>query len=549
MNCNRLNFIIPAMASAVLLSAGFLVPHCGSAALIALIPLLWMDAKASECGTKHFWWWYYGVFLAWNLITTFWVCNATFAGGIAASVINAAMMGAVWALFRLSKRSFKGALPYIFLAATWIAWEKAYFNAEVSWPWLTLGNAFAGTTTCIQWYEITGTLGGSLWIWACNLSVFGLLKAMEDGKWKQWNKKAQWCAAVGTILLFVGPLTASWVRYATYRPDTEGSLDAVVLQPDFDPYEKFESLSQSQQNDILVKMMREVERNRDSVTPLLLVAPETFTNDVVLSDIAGNASMFAFRKCLSSRPNTNLLFGASTYQIYPPDWTPTYTARQMHDGRWYEDHNSAIMIDGTPRVEIYHKSRLVVGVEKMPWPRFFSKVDKWLGGNVMGRCIGQEQASTLDFVCNAPEYATTLAEAKTPIGCAICYESVYPEYFATFVRAGARAMTVITNDAWWGDTPGYRQHLRYSALRAIETRRDIARCANTGISAFINSRGDIVSRTSWWERQTLEGKLSLSGTLTPFVEHGDQCGRICTLVFILLAVLLVVRRRTEIRKK
>ena len=102
-------------------------------------------------------------------------------------------------------------------------------------------------------------------------------------------------------------------------------------------------------------------------------------------------------------------------------------------------------------------------------------------------------------------------------------------------------MTIITNDAWWGDTPGYRQHLSYACLRAVELRRDIARCGNTGISCFIDRRGEIVSQTGWWTRGTLAGEVHLSTEQTAFVRHGDIVGRVCTLVFLLLAAMLVVR--------
>ena len=111
------------------------------------------------------------------------------------------------------------------------------------------------------------------------------------------------------------------------------------------------------------------------------------------------------------------------------------------------------------------------------------------------------------------------------------------------MRAGAEALVVITNDAWWGDTPGYSQHLRYSSLRAIETRRDIARSANTGISAFINQRGDIVSHTAWWEPAVLMGSVNLNDSETFFVRQGDIIGRMCAFFSILLLLGVVVRAR------
>ena len=128
-----------------------------------------------------------------------------------------------------------------------------------------------------------------------------------------------------------------------------------------------------------------------------------------------------------------------------------------------------------------------------------------------------------------------------PIGCAICYESVYGEFCTGYAKKGARALTIITNDAWWGDTPGYRQHLSYASLRAIETRRDIARCGNTGISAFINQRGDVVSQSHWWERETLEGTVYLNNVQTFFVKNGDIAGRAATLLFLLLLLTLFIR--------
>ena len=94
-------------------------------------------------------------------------------------------MSLIFGAFRLSKKRFKGVLPYIFLAAAWIAWERWYVtSAQISWPWLVLGNAFAKDISLIQWYEYTGHLGGSLWVWVCNLGVFGLLSALSDGRWK-----------------------------------------------------------------------------------------------------------------------------------------------------------------------------------------------------------------------------------------------------------------------------------------------------------------------------------------------------------------------------
>ena len=95
-------------------------------------------------------------------------------------------------------------------------------------------------------------------------------------------------------------------------------------------------------------------------------------------------------------------------------------------------------------------------------------------------------------------------------------------------------MSIITNDGWWRDTPGYKQHLSYARLRAIELRRSIARSANTGISALINQRGDIVARTQRWEEAALRGNLNLNEDLTFYVLHGDIIARLSQFLSVLL---------------
>jgi apolipoprotein N-acyltransferase len=106
-------------------------------------------------------------------------------------------------------------------------------------------------------------------------------------------------------------------------------------------------------------------------------------------------------------------------------------------------------------------------------------------------------------------------------------------------------MAIITNDAWWGNTPGYRQHLSYASLRAIETRRAIARCANTGISAIIAPSGEILQPTPWWEPAVIESSIPLRDDITFFVSHGDITGRLSTFLFLLLLLALGVRFATK----
>lgn len=523
-----------AVLFAALMSLPFLVPHTGIAALFGIVPLLCMDRIADSLGKRHVWIYHYAAFVMWNAMTTFWVCNATVGGGLFAIFANAFQMSVVFGLFRLSKKKFSGALPYIFLAAAWIAWERFYFDAEISWPWLVLGNSFARTTWAVQWYEFTGTLGGSLWIWTCNLLLFGLMTRLSDGSWNFLNAKARaaWTAGYATVLLV--PVIASPAVENRYEKTAEscGELPVMIVQPNIDPYHKFSAMTQEEQNRLLLSMVSGAMADRRDSLPLLILAPETFTNDITAGHYDASRTWNTFVSFLSEKPGVNLLFGASAWDRIYAQEAPSATARQLRDGTWIESHNSALLTDGSGRTEIYHKSKLVPAVEKTPYPVIFCKIDDLLGG-VMGRCVGQDEISLLHVKSDGMR--------PIPVGCAVCYESIYGEYYSGYVRKGAQAMTVITNDAWWGDTPGYVQHLSYSCLRAIETRRAIARCANTGISAIISPSGKIAERTPWREPAVMTGGLPLSGQMTFFVTHGDIAGRVCTFVFCMLLLALAVR--------
>ena len=534
MKAIKKNIWLLVVASAVAMSLPWLVKGTSLLILIGLVPLLWAEKMADKAEIKKFWPYHYTAFVLWNAITTFWIWNATAGGAVFAILANALQMSLIFGAYRLSKKRFTGVLPYIFLAAMWMAWERWYVtSAQISWPWLVLGNAFAKDISLIQWYEYTGHLGGSLWVWICNLGVFGLLSVLSDGTWKKWNGKAKWACGISLGLILVAPICVSEFIYASYKEEEE-PLEVLIAQPNFDPYQKFQSLTQSQQNKILEKqVLSELKARKDS-SLLLILAPETFTWDVVVGEVDSSATFKRFVSLTRRYPGSNMVFGAATREFIFGADKPSHTAISCGKGVWREAHNSAIVTDGSGRNEIFHKSKLVVGVEMMPYPAFFSKVDALLGRmlgvqGVMGRDIGQKEISNLHL------------SDGTPVGCAICYESVYGEYCTGYVRKGARLLTVITNDAWWGDTPGYSQHLSFSSLRAIETRRDIARCANTGISAIIDQRGRILERSPWWEQAVIRGTVNLSDRQTFFVRYGDIPGRISTLVFLLLLMLLVVR--------
>ncbi len=183
--------------------------------------------------------------------------------------------------------------------------------------------------------------------------------------------------------------------------------------------------------------------------------------------------------------------------------------------------------------QYYHKSKLVVLAESNPFRSGpFKFMDK-LVRNVAGGIGDYQTQDTRDV------FETSHG---VKVGTAICYESVFPHFYREWTLNGANVMAIITNDGWWRDTPGHKQHLNYARLRAIENRRSIARSANTGISAFINQRGDIVQQTGWWERGYLTGTLNLNGEKTIYTIHGDIIGRLSRFLTFLFLLMGVARK-------
>jgi apolipoprotein N-acyltransferase len=134
----------------------------------------------------------------------------------------------------------------------------------------------------------------------------------------------------------------------------------------------------------------------------------------------------------------------------------------------------------------------------------------------------------------------------TPV---ICFESIWGEWIATGVHKGGQFIAIVTNDGWWENTSGKDQHLDYAKLRAIETRRWVCRSANTGISAFINQRGDIVQQTKWWTRTAIRQDINLNSDLTFYVLHGDYIAKALSILAIACIFWIIAMKITRIRRK
>ncbi|MEE0864538.1 MAG: apolipoprotein N-acyltransferase [Alistipes sp.] len=518
--------IILVLLSVVLLSLGWLGAS-GISLLVALVPLLILSEHYSA-STKDFWRmaaWGALTFILWHAATVWWVWIATPIGPIAAGAF-----GTFWNLVALmtyhyvSKRAPR-ALAYTLLVALWLTTESLYNSAEVlTFPWLLLGHGFSNDIWAVQWYEYTGIFGGSLWVLATNLSIFEILRTR--------SKTARVRAALVALL----PMLLSIALYFGYTPSERHAMLAVV-QPNVACYDEDRARQTTSNTIDDVRALTE-EVTEDASFVILPESALSYVEGFGTIDeryLEFYADVFADMQSENMR-RAKLITGASTVRFYGS--TPaTDTARKHPNGTFYDLYNSALLIDSLGAVDdVYHKGKLVIGVEAVPFRELFSLFEVDLGG-VSGQ-LGWGRDYTL------------FENEGVKIGPSICYEGIYGEYFAGFARHGAELMALISNDGWWGDTPGHRRLFDFARLRAIETRRAIARSANTGISGFISPRGETLGeRLEWDERGVLNSELELRDELTIYTRYGDWIARIATYVSILGLMYYVayrVRRRNHL---
>ncbi len=492
---------------------------------VAWVPLLFIADK--ELNRIRFFLFAYLSMLIWNAGTTWWIWNATAPGAIGAIIANSFLMSVPLWGFHIFKTKYGNNTGYISLIVFWLSFEYVHLNWQLSWPWLTLGNVFATHTDWVQWYEFTGASGGSLWVLLANVIIYNAYKNRD-------NKK-RLKAAILTIAILLLPVALS---YFVHPPDTAtktATTNVIIVQPNIDPYsEKFDVASTEGQ---IQKLIHLSEEKIDSNTRLVLW-PETALPVAVFQDqVQDNIYYKRVFDFVNRHPEITLQTGIESLKNYGTEKLTNTARKNESEGSYYDGFNSALEIKANQPLQFYNKSKLVPGVETLPDFLFWlGAIFEKFGGTAGGYGHDKEAVA---FKAAGNPYMTA------PI---ICYESIYGEYITNYIKKGANLLTIMTNDGWWANTPGHKQHLYYARLRAIETRKWIARSANTGISAVINSNGDILEKRQWNVASSIKYAIPPITGETFYVRNGDLIFKFATfLMIVLLGYHFVMVFRTTIK--
>ena len=512
-NSSGVNIIL-ALASGLLLGLPWSITEFFFLVFIAWVPLLLLEERIRHHPNAYIVFNYaFMSFLVWNILGTWWVARAQFAGAVCIIVANALVQALVFWLASRVRTIFK-IPPLIPFLLIWMGYEHFHNYWDLAWPWLNLGNALATAPEIIQWYEFTGVRGGTLWILLTNFALLRTINCFLK------NGPASILRPAAVLPLLLLPIAASYLLFKNFDDKGE-TANIALIQPNLDPYtEKFDPRNYARH---VTEFFDTAAAIVDDETQYLL-GPETLIVEQI--DEQNPAASNYYRDLLAFRqkhPELNILLGVHSFKRLGNQEIPAGSRFNHDEGYYYEAFNSALFLPAGPESapQFYHKTKLVPLFERVPFVQYLGFLEKFsleLGGYTGTYSNRQESTSFM------------LPKASTAILPIVCYESIFGPYCSRNLPRQSGFICMITNDGWWKGTPGYRHHFHFSPIRAIENRRDFVRVANTGISAIIDARGVIVARTPWWKKAALKGKVRLRQGQTFFARHGDVLGRV-SLIF------------------
>jgi apolipoprotein N-acyltransferase len=423
-----------------------------------------------------------------GLLTIYWVGSWTkeadpflmISGGLLLFV-NPAIFMIASTIFYFSKKIFPRNVSLYLFPVFWVAYEYAYMITDLSFPWLTLGNGLPKFTAFIQIADIIGTLGLTLLIFYINIFFY---KA-----WINFNEKKILFNKylLIALLLFILPLIYGYFKLSTYKISNE-KIKIGLIQPNLDPWAKWQGGNlENLINDYLNLSRRTVNEGAQ-----IVIWPETALPVYLMSGQYPNIvdSIYNFiesRKIflLTGMPDINYYFER--------EHAPSYAKYSENGNYYYTIYNGVLLFSPyTREIQHYGKMKLVPFGEKVPFSDklpFLGDLIKW-GVGISGWNAGQDTTDfsiPIKYLENPNQNKLKLDTLK--INTLVCYESIYPDFVAQFVKRGADLITVVTNDSWYGKTSGPYQHKEIAALRAVENRRTVLRAANGGVSCIIDPLG------------------------------------------------------------
>lgn len=352
-----------------------------------------------------------------------------------------------------------------------IAAEKLMQIGELSFPWTRVSLGQYTASALIQSLSLFGTDGLDMLILGFNALIFGAIF------YKNKKRVAAIVAAASIFCLNVG--------YGILRLNTTesgNSIKVMTVQASVGQYDKWSDdgieICYNAYKNLTYKYLTE---DTD-----LIIWPESAVPKVYKTQ----KSLNHYKK-ISKKTGVPLLAGV----LYNSDGVHT---------------NNAMLISADKTVATYSKRQLVPFGEYMPYEKVLSKILPFLKDlNIIEE----------DYVSGENSAVMSIGEGR--VGNIICFESIYPDLSRESVLDGAQLLIETTNDSWLKNSPAMKQHLAHGVFRSIENARPLIRSANSGISAFIDSRGRVQCKLDPLEEGVLSDTVYFSNEKTLYTQTGD----------------------------
>jgi len=537
-NHARRHHIILALATGILFGCSFPPFPFGVLASVSLVPLLLLIERLDSL-RKQILYSYFSFFIA-SCIALYWVGGFTvakdpflmLAGGLLL-LWEPIFFSVIVLSYIIVRKSFGIKTALIAFPFLWITGEWLYALGEFAFPWLTLGNTQTYQLDKIQFADITGVYGISFWLVILNVLAFVLLTSILKTAERKISRHQLFLTAA-ILLIYIAP------SFYTGKGWDQGvaakNIPAVkvgIVQPNIDPWEKWDASKTSEARWAQVENYLEKTGEQKKIGAEISVWPET----AILYNIPLFREDFEKMRQAVDSLDVSIVSGYINCEYYPEGKAPAASSVIRGTDLHYDSFNSIMYLEPhSNEVQSYEKMRLVPFAERIPYASaipFLIEPLRW-GVGISNWGIGTDSTVFEDTI------------HRTKFLAMVCYESIFPEFVSAFVKRGAQFLVFITNDSWWGNTSGARQHSQYAILRAVENRRWVVRCANGGISCFIDPYGNMYDRTAMYTQASVVRSIQPLTEKTFYTEHGDWIARIAGIIsalFLISTLINVLRSR------
>ncbi len=544
--------ILLSISSGALLGLSFPPLSFTLLAFIGFTPLLFLR----EEHPRGNFWYYYFAFFVYNAITNWWIGSwqpesdpYLMAAGVLLIFIHPFFFTIPMLVYSFLRNKLPGSTGIWSFPFVWVVFEWWRTMGDMAYPWLSVGYSQTENLSWIQFADISGIWGISFFISIINVLFLKYVLTMRKERIKAassggsiqpfivFKKPVVYYVSAG-LLIFIVPSIYGYFKLNEYKHkeliSKHESVKIGLIQPDINPWLKWQShpLTQIRRHFEMSDSLNKTDGNLD-----LIVWSETAVTYLGTEfNTLENINFFTDRLNNLGVP---LLTGFSEMRIFKNGETPEVTAKRLPGGssRFYQSYNSALLLHPDSmnmQKQVYRKMKLTPFSERFPCVELVPFAKKWFEWGVGISSWGKgKELKNLSLLKNGD---------TVKISPVICIESVFPRHVSRFSEKGGGVIVIITNDAWYNHTFGPEQHNSIAVIRAVENRRYIARCANSGVSGFISPLGKTIKRADVYEPRAIASAVPVLKKKTLYALYGDWLPLLCT-IYIALSFFYVILRK------